>query len=191
MSAKLTASEVPVNGSLPPLRGEGQGGGQVRMANDVIAAPAPSTPEPPRRSRPVVVLAALALTAGLGWWWTVREYGSPAGLRQRLGGAQVIVANPQIDLGVAKIDEWQEFAFRVRNCSSSTVRLLGMRSACSCLTTGALPVDVPPGAWHELTGKIKATAASRQARPLELYTDHPSADLVPCSVVIVGQPKSG
>jgi hypothetical protein len=48
---------------------------------------------PDRRSRPVVALATLVVTAAVGWWWTVHEDGSAAGLRQRLSGAQMIVAN--------------------------------------------------------------------------------------------------
>ncbi len=134
-------------------------------------------------------IAAAALAGS--YVFATASYGSWSGLRQRLAGQLVIVANPTAELGLAPQGEPKDFAFQVRNCSGKPITLLGMRTSCGCVTSAAFPLTIPAGAWQQIAGKIRPTAAGRQVRGLELYSDDPTAGRVSVAVAVVGQDKPG
>ena len=144
----------------------------------------------PRKARLLSLAVALSVLGG-GYAWALHQYGTVAGLRQRLAGQRLVVANPTAELGTAPKGQPRDFTFRVRNCSGQPVTLLGMRTSCGCVTSAAFPLTIAAGAWHAIDGQIRPTAAGRQVRGLELYSDDPTAGRVAVAVAIVGEDNKG
>ena len=88
-----------------------------------------------------VALALVGVSAGVG----TLAYGSPESAVARLRGDTLYVDSDFISFGDGTAGQSLTAEVRVRNLSSSPVRLIGGTSDCSCVTTSDLPTTLAPG----------------------------------------------
>lgn len=124
-------------------------------------------------SRPVVAVSLVVavittLLAGIG----TLVFGSVPATFAYLRG-QSLSCPTQLDLGTGKPGDRLEYSVAVTNHSSRAVTLIGGTSDCSCLTTGALPITIPPGGTTSfpIRLKIPTKAVGVMTRNATVFTD--------------------
>ncbi len=98
------------------------------------------------------VLAVLAASGTL-------VFGSLSAALAKLRG-ESLSAPAYVDFGAAKPGDKLEQLVAVRNWTARPVRLIGGTSDCSCVTTSAMPLSVPPGEAITLAIYLKVPASS-------------------------------
>ena len=82
------------------------------------------------------------------------HFGSAAAFSAALRGDSFAVTPATIDLGAVKVGSERTVAFSVRNLSNVQVRVVGAQTSCTCVTTGTLPMSVPPGAERDVSVRV-------------------------------------
>jgi hypothetical protein len=118
-----------------------------------------------------IVLGAgliLGVSAGAATW----VYGSPTAALARLQGVP-LYAPGYVDFGTGRPGNELEREVAVTNWTAAPVRLIGGTSDCSCLTTGEMPLTIPPGQTQpvKVVLKVPGSAAGSFTRRAELWTD--------------------
>lgn len=116
---------------------------------------------------------AVAAVGGLGGLALVAvlAVGSPPGqgALARLRGEIITIANPVEDAGEGTV---RAVPFRLVNRSDRPVRILGGSAACTCVTTGGLPVTIPAHGTVTIEIVIAYTGSPGQfGHRFELFTD--------------------
>lgn len=121
---------------------------------------------------PAASVSALILLA-LTCWALFGSFGATAA---QLRGQRVGADYSHVDFGSGSPDVWLEAPLSVFNRGDRPVRLIGIVSQCSCLTTQDLPLTLAPRGRTELRLilTVPRTGPGYLARRLELLTDDAS-----------------
>jgi hypothetical protein len=98
-------------------------------------------------------------------------------------GERLLVDPATCSFGSAPRGEEREMHATVRNKTDRTVRILGARTNCTCMTTDEFPVSIEPGGRHDLA--IRVFLGGKEAtfeKRIDYYTDY---DAKPSLAVLV------
>jgi hypothetical protein len=89
----------------------------------------------------LLAVALASASHATGSAWNLLDYAR---------GQRLFVDGSTLDLGDVTSGETASLAVPIRNASSSTVKIIGVTTTCSCLQPVGLPATVSPEATHEL-----------------------------------------
>ena len=130
-------------------------------------------------------LIALPLSVALGYVWTVGGNSSPL----NNAGLQPDSAHFQLNVVAG---EQKQLLIPVVNRSAASLRIVGVSSSCSCVSTGEFPVTVEPNATFRVPIVVHSTAedVNRQfAYRLRFYFESGTPGDAAVSVCIVSPEK--
>jgi hypothetical protein len=113
-----------------------------------------------------------------------QQFGSVGKAADYIRGQRIFIEPAVLDLGTVPGETSHGAVLVVENLSSGVVRLVGSKSACSCVTISDLPRDVSPGKSVELPITIR-TGQSDPVEPTEMrvslvvFTDYPKQPRLP------------
>jgi|GEM_PF-4460216 len=133
----------------------------------------------------VIHLAKILLPTGfllaLAVIGTVWKFGSASHAIAYAQGYVLVPTSTISDLGTIPRGQRVTRSIVLTNLSAKQVRVLGMKSSCSCCQCAEdLPLEVPPAATCEfkLSLKLKKNAEAALNESIELYLDTPSPRLI-------------
>ena len=104
----------------------------------------------------------------------------PGDFLARVRGESISVDPPVTDMGAETAGQVRRFTVSLRNHTDHTVKVVGGTANCSCMATGDLPVEIPPGDSAPITvsASFKGTSGMFQ-NEFYLYTDDERQNRVP------------
>jgi hypothetical protein len=124
---------------------------------------------------------AVGLVLGASFGWSAWRYGSPLGFTQALAGQSLVAERSSLACEAADPGEERLATFRLKNITSSPVRIVGMKSSCSCGTVRELPLAIAPGETASFPLRIvtrDSTAPGLLRVGVELMLDAPSTPVI-------------
>jgi hypothetical protein len=123
-------------------------------------------------NRTTVVVFNVLLFAAIGGAYAI--FGSISSALAYARGERLLVDDTRKSFGVLDAGQSREVAFRLSNRSGRTVRVLGMKSNCTCATSGGYPMTIQPGESVALKVNVNTKKLSGEvAQPIRFYTDYP------------------
>ncbi|MGB7323436.1 MAG: glycosyltransferase, partial [Rubripirellula sp.] len=118
-------------------------------------------------------LAIPILLIGATLW-----FGSPSSSVNYLSGKSLLVDSAEKFIGSVESNEKATVAFRIRNRSSSPIRILGAEATCRCLAIQDLPVTIEPFATKAIhLSLFGAGRRGRQRESAKLICDDSASEL--------------
>lgn len=131
------------------------------------------------------VAIALGITlAVVGLYWIFR-FGSITRLSAFLSGERVMIEQPQIDLGLVGPLANVTGKIKIANLDGRPVKILGVKSACSCINFADLPLTISGGSEGSVSFELKSddgNGGRELALPITLYTDSDLNPILKCTV---------
>lgn len=105
--------------------------------------------------------------------WGCWELGSLANVLAYVNGERLLVDPGTCWFGTAGRGEEREVRVTIRNRTEKTIRVLGARMNCTCMTTDELPVEIEPGGRRDFTIRVflGGTESTFEKR-VDYYTDY-------------------
>jgi hypothetical protein len=118
--------------------------------------------------------------------WSLINFGS-----LRLGwlyasGARVLVDPSVVTIWNARPGERRVVYFQIRNLTTRSVEVLGLRKSCECISTDSLPLSLPPRGAKEVhvVLDLPKQLPSESEQPIAYHTSYPSAPLVHAKLAV-------
>ncbi len=128
-----------------------------------------------RRLLPIVGGVAAVAIGGLAW--SLINFGSLHDAWLYARGARVVIEPATFRTQSGKSGDTRKAVFVIRNLTGEPVRVLGVTTSCSCLSTDELPVTIAPRSSRPMRVSIKL--GGDQPGPIQQvvahHTDHPTA----------------
>jgi len=109
--------------------------------------------------------------------WALMNFGSRHDAWLYARGARVVIEPATFRTQSGKSGDTRKAVFVIRNLTSEPVRVLGVTTSCSCLSTDELPVTIGPRSSRPMRVSIKL--GGDQPGPIQqviaYHTDHPTA----------------
>lgn len=117
----------------------------------------------------VVILGCIA--------WAMISFGSIYQAYLYAAGFRVTIEPTTITVQDGKLGEAGGAVLLIRNLTGRPVRLLGVSTSCTCVSTDKMPVVIPPHLTKELHVMLKPgePTAPRSEQIVVYHTDHPTA----------------
>lgn len=145
-------------------------------ARDMQLSPARPAPAPPRSIRRLGLTAAVSVAVGSFAGWAFLSHPAARRWVARVDGA-VIQVEPAELLLKATVPAASNSAnpiplsVSVRNLTSGSIRIVGARTSCRCLTLAPLPVTLPPHSSTAFTFQIVRALNAPFEEQIRLFTD--------------------
>jgi hypothetical protein len=109
--------------------------------------------------------------------WAIINFGSLYYAWLYAGGVRVTIDPPTVTVPDGKVGEARDAVFVIRNLSNRPVKILGVTTSCTCITTDALPLLINAMGSKELHATLRLTKSptGRTEQNLTYHTDHPAA----------------
>lgn len=123
----------------------------------------------------VMLLALLA--------WGHWQFGSLANTLAYLSGERVLVDPKVLSFGTVRRNEERDLHTTIRNRTGKSIKILGSRSSCTCMTTEQSPFSIADGGQRELAIHIVLNGKEDVfENRIVFYTDDEANSVIPVTV---------
>jgi hypothetical protein len=120
-------------------------------------------------------ILAMAIMAG----WGVQRFGSIAAAMAYIRGDELFAVERVASFGTLAPGESRRLAFRLINTSHRSIRVVGARPSCSCMTVEGIPLVIPPSERANLTVLVRSNGrAGSIDGSMILITNSPRTPLI-------------
>lgn len=92
-----------------------------------------------------------------------------------LGGDRLLISPTGASFGEGQVGEHRDVLFHVWNATGSRVRIVGVKTNCSCVAVYGLPVEIPSGHTAELNADVELTEKlSAKPQRIVFFSDYPN-----------------
>lgn len=109
-----------------------------------------------KKRRVAVRLGGISFCFMLAVLACYRYYGTPTNFLHYLKGRSYLAFPSELDAVSLEPDEKKEYSLTLRNLTTRPLLVAGARNSCNCLTTSAIPVEIPPFDLRAIKLKILA-----------------------------------
>ncbi|MFI5457735.1 MAG: hypothetical protein ACHRXM_20020 [Isosphaerales bacterium] len=122
-------------------------------------------------------IGGVAVVAGTCVAWAIINFGSLRHAWLYAGGARVTIEPKAVTVQEGKEGDSREAVFLIRNLTDKAVGVVGVTTACTCVSSERLPVVLPPKGTKELRVALQLVKSptGKTVQSVVYHTDHPAA----------------
>ncbi len=122
-------------------------------------------------------IGGVAVVAGGCVVWAIINFGSLYHALLYAGGARVTIEPRAVTVPEGKEGDAREVVFLIRNLTDNPVRVVGVTTSCTCVSTERLPVVLPARGAKELHVALRLAKSPTGSivQSVIYHTDHPAA----------------
>jgi hypothetical protein len=122
-------------------------------------------------------LCGFGFTVTAGIIWATMNFGSLSHAWLYAAGVRAIIEPASVTLKGGKPGDVCDAVLTIHNFADTPLRVLGVTTTCTCVSTEKLPLVIAPRGRKEVrvTVHVGASSSERPVQTVEYHTNHPSA----------------